>query len=149
MTAPADTLALRALEAKATKGEWVVEREAIVGRVGISALLDGHKTFVTWSMDAGPDGDLIVAMRNNFLLLLDELDALRKARTVTEADVERAARAICVADGYTHPDENWREETNGEINEIWPDIELGNKPERWRLYERKARAALLARGETT
>ncbi len=88
---------LRALEAKATKGKWIVEKEAIAGKVGISALHDNPKTrqFITWSMGAGPDADLIAAMRNALPTLLSALEGEKE----TEHDVEKAALAFAMYDG--------------------------------------------------
>lgn len=63
--------------------------------------------------------------------------------------VERVARAFCRAEGYTHPDEDWRYYTNGALNQVVAEVELGRDVERWKTYRRHARAAIAAMREPT
>ncbi len=63
--------------------------------------------------------------------------------------VERVARALCKAAGHTHPDEDWTLYTDGVMNQVRADVALGDKHQRWHIYERSARAAIEAMREPT
>lgn len=57
--------------------------------------------------------------------------------------VERVARVLCIADGYKHPDEDWRYYANGVPCQAVPMIAIKDgKEQRWRTYVRKARAMI-------
>lgn len=54
-------------------------------------------------------------------------------------------RALCLLDGYTHPDEDWRRSTNGVPAASVAMVEIPDgQTQRWRNYERKARKSLHA-----
>jgi hypothetical protein len=53
-------------------------------------------------------------------------------KTITDAEVEAVARAIAAEDGEPHRDDRYDE---------------GHDPEYWRMYERHARAAIIALDE--
>lgn len=58
---------------------------------------------------------------------------------------EAVARAICGADGYTHPDEDWRDTLNGTPQTVMHDVAIEQgKEQRWRNYLRAADAAIAA-----
>lgn len=59
--------------------------------------------------------------------------------------IERACRALCKAEGYCDPDEDWAAAANGRPSAATPDIVLPDgERQRWRIYVTRIKAVLAA-----